>query len=170
WHAFFFGTLEPGGSPAIDKPPLDLWLPVASTKALGFALVGLRPPEALAGVSACGLLFGALYRPFGFSAAALAAAALAVLPISVLTARSDTMDSLLAALLIAALWLSWHALENGRLRWSLLAAAIMGVAFNVKLGESLIALPSMALLWLWAAAPGARVRAAGVLPAPFLVV
>jgi 4-amino-4-deoxy-L-arabinose transferase-like glycosyltransferase/DNA-binding beta-propeller fold protein YncE len=170
WHAFFYGTLEPGGRLAIDKPPLDLWLQVASTKALGFTLVGLHLPEALAGVAACGLLFGALYRAFGFTAAFLAAAALAVLPVSVLTARSDTMDSLLAALLIAALWLSWRALESGEMRWSLLAAAVMGVAFNVKLGESLIALPSMGLMWLWAAAPGARVRVASATAALYVVV
>jgi hypothetical protein len=44
------------------------------------------------------------------------------------------------------------------MRWSVLAAALMGVAFNVKLAEMLIALPAMALLWLWAAPAGARLR------------
>jgi 4-amino-4-deoxy-L-arabinose transferase-like glycosyltransferase len=34
WHDFFFGALEPGGSLAIDKPPLELWLQVASTRFL----------------------------------------------------------------------------------------------------------------------------------------
>jgi 4-amino-4-deoxy-L-arabinose transferase-like glycosyltransferase len=159
WHNFFFGALEPSGTVSIDKPPVDLWLQVATTRVLGFGLVGLHIPEALGGVAACGLLFGALRRPFGFAAALAAALALAVLPLSVLTARSDTMDSVLAALEIAALWLSWRALKTGRMRWSLAAAAVMGLAFNVKLTEMLIALPAMALLWLWAATPGMRVRA-----------
>ncbi len=158
WHDFFFGALEPSGTVSIDKPPVDLWLQVASTRVLGFGLVGLHLPEALGGVAACGLLFGALRRAFGFTAALAAALALAVLPVSVLTARSDTMDSVLAALEVAALWLSWRALESGRMRWSVLAAAVMGVAFNVKLSELLIALPALALLWLWAAAPGTRMR------------
>ena len=170
WHDFFFGALEPSGTVSIDKPPVDLWLQVASTRVLGFSLVGLHLPEALGGVAACWLLFGALRRPFGFAAALLAALALAVLPVSVLTARSDTMDSVLAALEIAALWCSWQALQSGRMRWSVLAAAVMGLAFNVKLSEMLIALPALALLWLWAAAPGTRVRVALATAGTFLAV
>ena len=37
WHNFFFGAFEPGGSVSIDKPPVDLWLQVASVKLLGFS-------------------------------------------------------------------------------------------------------------------------------------
>ncbi|HXC45134.1 MAG TPA: glycosyltransferase family 39 protein [Solirubrobacteraceae bacterium] len=170
WHNFFFGALEPSGTVSIDKPPVDLWLQVASTGVLGFGRVGLHLPEALAGVAACGLLFGAMRRPFGSTAALAAALALAILPVSVLTARSDTMDSVLAALEVGALWLSWRALESGRMRWSVAAAAVMGVAFNVKLTEMLIALPAMALLWLWAAGPGRRVQALLASSAAFLAV
>ncbi|MFZ2112300.1 MAG: glycosyltransferase family 39 protein [Solirubrobacteraceae bacterium] len=170
WHNFFFGALEPSGTVSIDKPPVDLWLQVASTGMLGFGRLGLHIPEVLGGITACGLLFGALRRPFGFVAALAAALALAVLPVSVLTARSDTMDSVLAALEVAALWLSWRALESGRMRWSVAAAAVMGLAFNVKLAEMLIALPAMALLWLWAATSGRRVRVLSACAATFLVV
>ncbi len=169
WHDFFFGALEPSGTVSIDKPPVDLWLQVAATRVLGFHLVGLHLPEALGGVAACGLLFGALRRPFGFAAALAGALALAVLPVSVLTARSDTMDSVLAAVEVAALWCSWRALESGRMRWSVLSAAVMGVAFNVKLAEMLIALPALALLWAWAA-PGRRVRVALATAGTFLLV
>jgi 4-amino-4-deoxy-L-arabinose transferase-like glycosyltransferase len=170
WHNLFFGALEPSGTVSIDKPPVDLWLQVASTHVFGFGLLGLHLPEALGGVAACGLLFGALRRPCGYAVALPAALALAVLPASVLTARSDTMDSVLAALEVVALWLSWQALQSGRLRWSVAAAAVMGVAFNVKLAEMLIALPAFALLWLWAAAPGTRIRAVLATGATFLVV
>ena len=169
WHNFFFGALEPSGMVSIDKPPVDLWLQVASTQVFGFGLFGLHLPEVLGGVLACGLLLGALRGPFGDAVAFPGALALAVLPISVLTARSDTMDSVLAALEVGALWLSWRALQNGRLRWSVAAAALMGLAFNVKLTEMLIALPAFALLWLWAAAPGQRVRAALATAATFVV-
>ena len=37
FHNFFFGVFEPGGSVSIDKPPVDLWLQVASVKLLGFS-------------------------------------------------------------------------------------------------------------------------------------
>jgi 4-amino-4-deoxy-L-arabinose transferase-like glycosyltransferase len=170
WHNFFFGALEPSGTISIDKPPVDLWLQVAATRVLGFGLVGLHLPEVLGGVVACGLLFGALRRPFGFATALTAALAIAVLPVSVLTARSDTMDSVLAALVVGALWLSWRALQSGHMRWSMLAAAVMGVAFNVKLAEILIALPGLALLWLWAAAPGRRIHVVFATAGTFLAV
>ena len=49
WHNFFFGALEPGGSVSIDKPPVDLWLQVASVKALGYSTTSLLLPEALFG-------------------------------------------------------------------------------------------------------------------------
>jgi Dolichyl-phosphate-mannose-protein mannosyltransferase len=170
WHNFFFGALEPSGTVSIDKPPVDLWLQVASTGVIGYGRLGLHIPEALGGVAACGLLFGALRRPFGFVVALAAAFAFAVLPASVLTARSDTMDSVLAALEVGALWLSWRALESGRMRWSVAAAAVMGLAFNVKLAEMLIALPAMGLLWSWAAAPGRRAHTALACGGTFLAV
>ncbi len=170
WHDFFFGAVEPGGSLAIDKPPLDLWLQVASTQILGFNLTALHLPEALAGAATSILLFGALRRPFGATSALLSALMLAVLPAAVLTARSDTMDSVLAALCVAALWCSWLALESRRVRWMLLAALIMGVAFNVKLTEALLPLPALALLWWWASPRAPRARATALAAAGTVLV
>ena len=48
WHAFLYGAFEPGASVATDKPPLDLWLQVASTKLLGFTPFALHLPQAVA--------------------------------------------------------------------------------------------------------------------------
>ena len=62
WHNFFFGAFEPGGSVSIDKPPVDLWLQVASVKLLGFTSTTLKLPEALAGIAAVPLLFAAVRR------------------------------------------------------------------------------------------------------------
>ncbi len=155
WHNFFFGALEPGGSVSIDKPPVDLWFQVASTKLFGPGRFALHLPEALAGTAAAGALMVMLARTVGIAEGLVAGLALAVVPISVLTSRSDTMDSLLALLLVCAFWLSLHALRTGQRRWILLAAATMGVAFNVKLSESLIPLPAIALLWWWTLPRGA---------------
>ena len=62
WHNFFFGAFEPGGSVSIDKPPVDLWLQVASVKLFGFTSTTLKLPEALAGIAAVPLLFAAVRR------------------------------------------------------------------------------------------------------------
>src|SRR6185503_2713129 len=42
WHNFFFAAFEPGGRIAVDKPPVDLWLQVASVKLLGFDSLALK--------------------------------------------------------------------------------------------------------------------------------
>jgi 4-amino-4-deoxy-L-arabinose transferase-like glycosyltransferase len=167
WHNFFFGALDPSGRLGIDKPPVDLWLQVASTKLLGFDRTALALPEALGGIAAVALLYAAIARAIGRAAGAMAALALAVLPISVLTSRSDTMDSLMSALLVGALWSSIVAAQTRKVRYVLLSAALVGLAFDVKLMLALVPVPALALLWWAASRPRRRLplaaAAAGVL-------
>jgi 4-amino-4-deoxy-L-arabinose transferase-like glycosyltransferase len=146
WHNFFFGAFEPSASVSIDKPPVDLWLQVASVKLLGFSSTTLKLPEALAGIVSVPLLFEAVRRLWSATAGIAAAAALAVLPIEVITARSDTMDAVMMALLVLALLLIARAIETGGVGWLLAGAAALGIAFDVKLLESLVALPGLAVL------------------------
>ncbi len=149
WHNLFFGAYEPGGSVAIDKPPVDLWLQVASVKLLGWGSTSLKLPEALAGIVSVPLLYAAVRRPFGAIAGLVSALALAVLPIEVVTARSDTMDAVMMLLLVVALLMLVRACETGSTAWLLGAAAALGLAFNVKLLESMVALPGLfAIAWL----------------------
>ena len=157
WHNFYFGAVEPSGAIAIDKPPVDLWLQVASVKLLGFGSAALKTPEALAGTLAVPLLYAAVRPVFGVRAGLAAALALAVLPIEVITARSDTMDAVMMALTVLALALLVRAARSGRTVWLLGAAAALGIAFDVKLLESVVALPGLALL-AWLGLPGARRR------------
>lgn len=159
WHNFFFGAFEPGGSVSIDKPPVDLWLQVASVKLLGFGPTAVKLPEALAGIVSVPLLYGAVSRAFGRRAGLMAAAALAVLPIEVVTARSDTMDAVMMALVALGLLLAVRAAETGATGWLLAAAAALGLAFDVKLVEALIPLPGL-LLFAWLGLPGRRRRRA----------
>ena len=159
WHNFFFGAYEPGGSVSIDKPPVDLWLQVASVKLLGWGSTSLKLPEALAGTASVPLLYAAVRRPFGAIAGLVSALALAVLPIEVVTARSDTMDAVMMMLLVVALLMLVRACwpiggpetsnRSGSTAWLLGAAAALGLAFNVKLLESMVALPGLlAIAWL----------------------
>ncbi|HUN78149.1 MAG TPA: glycosyltransferase family 39 protein [Solirubrobacteraceae bacterium] len=157
WHNFFFGAVEPSGAVAIDKPPVDLWLQVASVELFGFRPATLKLPEALGGTLAVVGLFFALRRAFGARAGLAAALALAVLPIEVITARSDTMDAVMMALMVLALLCAVRAAQSGRTLWLAAAAAALGVAFDVKLLESLVALPGLALL-AWLGLPGRRRR------------
>jgi 4-amino-4-deoxy-L-arabinose transferase-like glycosyltransferase len=158
WHNFFFGAYEPSGSVSVDKPPLDLWLQVASTKVFGFNSAALIVPQALAATAAVPLLYDLVRRFFGRAAGIAAAVALAVMPVAVVTARSDTMDSLMMALSLLAAWLVVRAIERREARWLYAAGVVAGLNFEVKLFEALAAVPAMAVLYLLAAHEPVRRR------------
>jgi 4-amino-4-deoxy-L-arabinose transferase-like glycosyltransferase len=149
WHNFFFGAYEPAAQVSVDKTPVDLWLQVASTKLFGFSSVAVRLPEAVAGVLAVPLIYDLVRRLFGRKAGLGAAAALAVLPISVVTAHSDTMDSLMMLLDVLAAWLVVVGAQRRNTWFVVAAGAVLGLAFNVKVFEALIVLPALGILaWL----------------------
>jgi 4-amino-4-deoxy-L-arabinose transferase-like glycosyltransferase len=172
WHNFFFGAFEPGAQVSIDKAPADLWMQVAAVKLFGFTGVSTRLPEVAAGVLAIPLLYDLVRRLFGRTAGLGAAAALAVLPAAILTAHSDTMDSVMMALDVLAAWLVVVGAQR-RSVWPVVAAgAVVGLAFNVKLFEALIFLPALGLLIVLALDLPARRRllALGGCIAAFVVV
>jgi 4-amino-4-deoxy-L-arabinose transferase-like glycosyltransferase len=170
WHNFFFGALDPSGKLGIDKPPIDLWMQVLSTKLLGFTRTALALPEALGGTAAVALLYAAVTRACGRRAGGLAALALAVMPIAVLTSRSDTMDSVMSALLVAALWSAIVAVQSRRARYVLVSVALVGIAFNVKLTQALVPVPALALMWWAAARPRRRIVLGAAAITVFVVV
>src|SRR5579884_2205660 len=151
WHNFFFAAYDPGGFVTIDKPPVGFWLQVASAKFFGFTPFSVLVPQALAGVLSVLLLYYLVRRHFGVVAGLLAALALAVSPISVVTNRNITIDSTLALTLLLGAWAVIRAAETGRLRWLLLAAAIVGLGFNIKMMEAYLVVPAFGVLYLLAA-------------------
>lgn len=156
WHAFFFNSLDAAGFVTVDKPPLGFWIQVAAVKLLGYHGWSILLPEALAGVLAVALLWWLVRRPFGPVAGLVAALALAVTPISVVTNRNNTIDSLLVLALLGAAWAVTRAIEGARhpLRWLLLAATLAGLGFNIKMLEAYLALPALWLAYLVAARRG----------------
>lgn len=162
WHAFFTGAIDPSTSVSVDKPPMDLWFQVASTKVLGFETFGLHLPEAVGGTLAVLALYDLLKTLFGRGPALAGAATLAVLPMAVITSRSDTMDSMMAALVILAAALTARAARNDRPALLVIAGAVLGLAFQVKLFEALIGAPALIALW-WLGSTLPRPRRAGVL-------
>jgi len=154
-HNFLYGAFDPTASASIDKPPIDLWLQVISVKIFGWGSFSLKLPEALAGIAAVPLLFDLTRRVAGPLAALVAATTLTFLPTSVVTARSDTMDSVMMLLLLAVAWLLLRGAQRGQLRWLIAAALALGFDFNVKLFEALVPLPAfLVFVWLcWRGVP-----------------
>jgi 4-amino-4-deoxy-L-arabinose transferase-like glycosyltransferase len=146
WHNFFFGAMEPAGQVSVDKAPADLWLQVVAVKLFGFSGVVVRLPEVLAAIAAIPLLYDLVRRLFGRTAGLGAALTLAVLPAAILTAHSDTMDSLMMLLDVGAAWLVVAGAQRRQL-WPVVAAgAVVGLAFNVKLFEAFVVVPALVVL------------------------
>ena len=162
WHAFFTGAIDPSATVAVDKPPVDLWLQVASTRLFGFGTFALHLPEALGGTLAVLALFVLLATLFGRRPALGGALTLAVLPMAVITSRSDTMDSVMAALVIAAAALVARGARDERPRLLLVAGAALGLAFEVKLFEALVVAPALVALWWLGSSLPRRARAAAL--------
>jgi 4-amino-4-deoxy-L-arabinose transferase-like glycosyltransferase len=148
WHTFFFVSFDPGGFVSVDKPPVGFWIQATSAKILGFNGLSILLPEAIAGVLSIALLYYLVRRRFGPVAGLIAALALAISPISVVTNRNNTVDSLLVLTLLLASWTVSLAAEKGRLRWLLLTALLVGVGFNIKTLQAYLVVPAFGIVYL----------------------
>jgi 4-amino-4-deoxy-L-arabinose transferase-like glycosyltransferase len=171
-HNFLYGAFDPSAATSIDKPPIDLWLQVLAVKIFGWSSVTLKVPEALAGTLAIPVLYDLVRRVAGPLAGLCSAITLTILPTSVITARSDTMDSLMMLALVVIAWLLLRSVQRGERRWLLAAAVLLGVDFNIKLFEALIAAPAFVLfVWLcWSGEPLRRRVRRLLAPAALFVV
>lgn len=160
WHNFFFVSLDPGGFVSIDKPPLGFWIQTASAKLFGYSGTSILLPEALAGVASVAVLYRLVGRIWGTAAGLLAALFLALTPVSVVTSRNNTIDSLLVLTVLLAAWAVSRAAETGRLRWLMVGAVLIGLGFNIKMLEAYLVVPSFGLLYLLGAKAGWRKRIA----------
>ncbi len=57
WHNFLYNSFDPVGFISVDKPPVALWIQVASVKIFGFHPLSVLGPQALEGVGAVALLY-----------------------------------------------------------------------------------------------------------------
>lgn len=153
WHTFFYNSFDPAGFVSVDKPPVALWIQVASVKVWGFRPLAVLLPQVLEGVAAVALLAHLVRRQCGPAAGALAGLFLALTPIAVAVDRSGNTDSGLVLVLLAASWALLLAAERGGRGWLLLAMALIGIGFNVKMLAAFVVLPTFALVY-WRGATG----------------
>jgi 4-amino-4-deoxy-L-arabinose transferase-like glycosyltransferase len=147
WHNFFYLAYDPGGFVSIDKPPLGFWLQALSAKMFGFHGWALILPQVLASVVSVLILYRLVSRVFGANSGLIASLILAVTPISVATARNNTIDSMLVFAVLAAAWMLFKAIEHKEgLRWMIASAIMIGLAFNIKMLEAYLVLPAFILI------------------------
>ncbi|MFB9238404.1 ArnT family glycosyltransferase [Plantactinospora siamensis] len=151
WKAFFFGSVDAANFITVDKPPASLWLMALSGRVLGFSEFSMLLPQALAGVASVALLYATVRRWHGPAAGLLAGAALAVTPVAVLMFHYNNPDALLVLLLVLAAYATVRAVEEGDVRWLMLAGGALGFGFLTKMLQAFLVLPALALVYLVAA-------------------
>jgi len=144
----FFNSFDAAGFVTIDKPPIGLWVQVASAALLGFSGWALVLPQALAGVGSVALMYVIVSRPFGKPAGLLSALALAVTPIFVAVSRNETMDGLLIFVLLLALFTALKAAREQSLPWLLVSVGLIGIGFNIKMIQAFIIVPAVLFIYL----------------------
>jgi 4-amino-4-deoxy-L-arabinose transferase-like glycosyltransferase len=154
WHAFLYGSFDQAGVMTVDKPPLALWVQVASVKVFGYHPLSMLVPQALMGVASVALVYDLVRRRFGRAAGFVAGLALATTPITVAISRHNNPDALLVLCSVAALWFLVRALEDGRTRWLVLSGVCVGLGFETKMAAALMVVPGIAAAWLWVAPRG----------------
>jgi 4-amino-4-deoxy-L-arabinose transferase-like glycosyltransferase len=164
-HNFLFVSFDPGGLISVDKPPLGLWVQVASAKLFGFSPLSLLLPEAIAGILAVALLYVLLARRLGTAAAFGGALALAVFPSFVAVSRDNGVDPVLILLMVLACAAGLRAIETGRWRALVWCGVIVGLAFNTKTLAAYLVVPGIALAFLICAPRSLRRRVAQLLVA-----
>jgi 4-amino-4-deoxy-L-arabinose transferase-like glycosyltransferase len=143
FHLFFYDAFDPGGFLALDKPPLAFWIQAFFAWTLGFSGWAIHLPQALAGIASVALLYRLVRRAYGATAGLLAALLLALSPVAVAVDRSNNTDSWLVFFLLMAA----SATLRGRGLSLVVAMALLGVAFNVKMLAALICGPALLVGW-----------------------
>jgi 4-amino-4-deoxy-L-arabinose transferase-like glycosyltransferase len=64
-HNLLYDSFDPAGFISVDKPPVALWIQVASVKLFGFHGLGILLPQVLEGVAAVALIYHLVRRRFG---------------------------------------------------------------------------------------------------------
>jgi 4-amino-4-deoxy-L-arabinose transferase-like glycosyltransferase len=146
WHNFFFVSFDPGGALAVDKPPLGLWLQAGAASAFGVHYWALALPQAIAGTLAAPVLYW-MVRSYGRLRAFIAAVVLAALPVSVASARNNSLDTVTMLLMLLAAWAILRYRDRHRFRWLACSAILAGLAFNTKMFEAFVPLPAFALVY-----------------------
>ena len=157
WKAFFFGSLDASNFITVDKSPAFLWVMEISARLFGFNQWSILVPQALEGVATVAIVYVAVRRWFGSSAALIAGAVVTLTPVAALMFRYNNPDALLVLLLTAGSYATLRAIESttsrGSTLWLVVAASLVGTAFLAKMLQAFVIVPVLILVYLVAGRP-----------------
>ncbi len=146
FHGWLYPSMLADGSILADKPPLFFWINGVFVAILGPTDLAFRLPCALAGIVSVGLLYLIVRRCHGTQAAIVAGLALAVMPLDVNYSRSTFIEPVTVAFMLGATYAVIRAVQEKREGFFYIAAAVLGMAFMVKLWQGLLPAPAFVAL------------------------
>jgi 4-amino-4-deoxy-L-arabinose transferase-like glycosyltransferase len=162
WHNFVYGSFDPAGTVTLDKLPGAFWVQALSVRLFGFHEWAIILPQVVEGTITVLVLYHAVQRLAGPAAGLVAALALAVSPATVALDRGNISDTAMVLLVVLAADAMVSALTADRTRSLLLAGLWVGLAFQTKMIEAWMVLPSLGLAYLMAAPGTWRRRLTGL--------
>jgi 4-amino-4-deoxy-L-arabinose transferase-like glycosyltransferase len=151
WKAFFFGAIDSAAFITVDKPPLAFWLQALLARAIGFSSWSILLPQAAATLASVLVVYRLARHQFGGVAGIVSGLVFALTPITVAIARDNIPDAVLIALMVGGAWATFDAIRTGRLGSLLMAGALVGLAFNTKMLQAYLVVPTLAATYLIAA-------------------
>ena len=154
WHNFIFGSFDPAGTVTVDKLPGALWIQALSVRILGYHTWAIVLPQVIEGVLTVLVLYRAVNRLRGTTAALIAAFVLAASPATVALNRGNISDTAMTLFLVLAADAVSAAIVSGRQRHLILAGLWIGIAFQTKMLEAWLVLPAFGLAYLFGRTEG----------------
>jgi 4-amino-4-deoxy-L-arabinose transferase-like glycosyltransferase len=149
WHNFFFGSFDPIGTVTLDKLPGAFWVQALSVRIFGYHTWAIVLPQVVEGVLSVLVLYRAVNRLRGTTAALVAALILAVSPAAVGLDRGNIADTAMTLFLVLAADAVSAAIVSGRQRYLVYAGLWVGIAFQAKMLEAWVVLPAFGLAYLF---------------------
>ncbi len=154
WHNFFFGSFDPAGTVTVDKLPGALWIQALSVRIFGYHTWAIVLPQVVEGVLSVLVLYRAVNRLRGTTAALIAAFILAASPATVALNRGNISDTAMTLFLVLAADAVSAAIVSGRQRHLVFAGLWIGIAFQAKMLEAWLVLPAFGLAYLFGRTDG----------------
>lgn len=161
WKAFWYGSFDPASFITVDKPPIALWFMVLCVKIFGFHSWSIVLSSVLFGIGSVYLIYKMVKPYFGRLAANLAALFMTLTPTVVANSRTNNMDATLVFFLLLAGFTLQKAVAKKKSWLVLVAFALIGVSFNIKMLQAFMVLPAMYLFY-WAATKAKWTKKLGV--------
>lgn len=158
WHDFLYGGFDPHGVISLDKLPGPFWVQALSVRAFGLSVWAMVLPQVVWSVLTVVALFLAVRRVAGQAAGLAAAAIFAISPVTIMSAHGNLGDPLFVLLSVLAADAAVRATRGDGVRWLLLAAVWIGLAFQVKMAEAWLVAVPLAATYLLAGPIGVRRR------------